>query len=110
MLATSASDPRLPFRFWKWVESVDAQACPVSPIASSVRQSPLSLPTNISSGLAAFHASACWNGAFCAQKPTVELVVLRQEQPMARLHFHRSFAPASSNVSCPDGTAASARL
>ena len=31
----------------------------------------------------------------------VELVVLRHAQPMARLHFHRSFAPASSSVSCP---------
>src|SRR5271157_727833 len=38
------------------------------------------------------------------------LVVLRHTQPMARLHFHRSLAPASSTVSCCDGTAASARL
>ena len=57
-----------------------------------------------------FQASACWNSPTCALMQVVELVVLRHAQPMARLHFHKSFAPASTSVSCCDGTAASARL
>ena len=40
----------------------------------------------------------------------VEFVVLRHAQPMARLHFHKSLTPASSSVSCCEGTAASVRL
>src|SRR5271165_5140570 len=89
-LTTSASEPRLPFRFWKWLESVAEHAAPVSPMASVERQSPLSLPMKISSGLAAFQASACWNSPTCALMQVVELVVLRHGQPIARLHFHRS--------------------
>ena len=61
----------------------------VSPTASVDRQSPLSLPKNISSGLAAFHASACWNSPTCALMQLVELVVFRHTQPMSRLHFHK---------------------
>ena len=83
-LTTSASDPRLPFRFWKCVASVAAQADPVSPIASIERQSPLSLPRKISSGFAAFQASACWYSATCALMQVVEFVVLRQTQPIGQ--------------------------
>ena len=110
MLSTSASDPIPPFRFWKWLASVDAHADPVSPMASSERHSPPSLPTKASSGLLSLHASACWYPATCALMQVSAWVVLRHAQPIARLHFHRSLSPASSSVSWPEGTAASARL
>ena len=80
-LSTSASEPRLPFRFWKCVASEAEQAEPVSPIASVERHRPLSLPTKISSGLAAFQASACWNSPTWALMQVVELVVLRHRSP-----------------------------
>jgi hypothetical protein len=40
----------------------------------------------------------------------VELVVFRHAQLFAKLHFHRSLAPANSRVSPLEGTAASVRL
>jgi len=68
------------------------------------------LPTKTSSGLVELQASVCWYSATRELMHVVALVVLRHTQPIARLHFHRSLAPASSSVSCCDGTAASARL
>src|SRR5208283_5548851 len=93
-LSTSASDPRPLFRFWKCVASEAEHTGPLSPMASVERHRPLSLPRKISSGFAAFHATTCWNSPTCALMQVVALVVLRHTQPIARLHFHRSFAPA----------------
>src|SRR5580704_5438669 len=109
-LSTSAREPRPPFRFWKCVESEEEQAEPVSPMASVERHRPLSFPRKTSSGFPVFQASACWNSPTWPLMQVVELVVLRQTQPRARLHFHKSLAPASTTVSWLEGTAASARL
>ena len=108
--STSASDEKPAFKFWKCVASVAAQTDPVSATPSIDRQSPLSLPTNISSGFAAGHASACWYCPTWADAQVVVLVVFRHTHPAARLHFHTSLSPANSSVSCPLGTAVSARL
>src|SRR6516164_2911249 len=110
MDSTSAREPRAPFRFWKCDASEAEHTGPDSATPSIERHSPLSLPTNSSSGFAGLHSMACWYSPTPALMHDVVLVVLRQSQPMARLHSHKSLAPAIRMVSWPDGTAASARL
>ena len=106
----SASEPRLPFKLLKCAASAAEHTEPVSAMPSVERHSPLSLPTNTSSGFAALQPSACGYGATFAPAQVNAFVVLRHTQPVARLHFHRSALPASSIVSCPCGTAASASV
>src|SRR5271170_4906407 len=103
--STSASDPRLVFKFCQCEASVGAHTEPVSPTSSVDRHNPLSLPTYSSSGLPASHANPCWYSPTCALMHVVELVVFRHTQPPARLHFQRSLSPAKSSVSCPEGIA-----
>src|ERR1700722_8912188 len=93
-LTISASDPSPPLRFSKWLASDALQTGPLSSMASVERQMPLSLPRKISSGLAALGAMACWYSPTAALMQVVALVVSRHAQPAARLHFHRSLAPA----------------